>query len=228
MIEGDDAFHIARSLRMAVGDEITVCIGDGDEYLSRLTKIRDECCECEVIERRRSESESPVEVTLYMAYPKGDKLETVIQKAVELGARRIIPFESSRCIKRPKAEKLDKLTARLSRIAEEAAKQCGRARLATVTAPISYREMLSSLGDYSLSLFCYEDEDGVSIKDALKKAKSATSIAIVVGSEGGFSHEEATLAKESGAVSVTLGKRILRCETAPLYALSAISYEYEL
>ena len=87
MIENDDAFHIARSLRMAVGDEVTVCDGEGGEYLCRLTRIRDEACECEVLERRRSMSESPIDVTLYMAYPKGDKLETVIQKAVELGAR---------------------------------------------------------------------------------------------------------------------------------------------
>ena len=228
MIEKDDAYHIARSLRMAVGDEVTVCDGEGGEYLCHLTKIRDEFCECEVYECRRAVSESPVEVTLYMAYPKGDKLETVIQKAVELGAVRIVPFESSRCIKRPKAEKLDKLTSRLSRIAEEAAKQCGRARLAAVSAPISYREVLSELGGYSLSLFCYEDEDSLSIKSALKEAKNVTSIAVIVGSEGGFSEDEAALAKEHGALSVTLGKRILRCETAPLYALTAISYEYEL
>lgn len=228
MIENDDAFHIARSLRMAVGDEVTVCDGEGGEYLCRLTRIRDEACECEVLERRRSMSESPIDVTLYMAYPKGDKLETVIQKAVELGARRIVPFESSRCIKRPKAEKLDKVTARLSRIAEEAAKQCGRAMLATVSQPITYREVLTSLDSYSLSLFCYEDEDGASIKDVLKSSSNITSIAVIVGSEGGFSPEEAALAKESGARSVTLGRRILRCETAPLYALAAISYEYEL
>lgn len=228
MIENDDAFHIARSLRMAVGDEVTVCDGEGGEYLCRLTRIRDEACECEVLERRRSMSESPIDVTLYMAYPKGDKLETVIQKAVELGARRIVPFESSRCIKRPKAEKLDKVTARLSRIAEEAAKQCGRAMLATVSQPITYREVLASLDSYSLSLFCYEDEDGASIKDVLKSSSNITSIAVIVGSEGGFSPEEAALAKESGARSVTLGRRILRCETAPLYALAAISYEYEL
>ena len=213
---------------MAVGDEVTVCDGEGGEYLCRLTRIRDEACECEVLERRRSMSESPIDVTLYMAYPKGDKLETVIQKAVELGARRIVPFESSRCIKRPKAEKLDKVTARLSRIAEEAAKQCGRAMLATVSQPITYREVLASLDSYSLSLFCYEDEDGASIKDVLKSSSNITSIAVIVGSEGGFSPEEAALAKESGARSVTLGRRILRCETAPLYALAAISYEYEL
>ena len=123
-----DAHHIARSLRMAEGDGVTVCDGEGGEYRCTLARIRDEECIAEVVERIESASEPPMEITLCMAYPKGDKLETVIQKAVELGASRIIPFESSRCIKRPKAEKAEKQTARLARIAEEAAKQCGTDR----------------------------------------------------------------------------------------------------
>ena len=141
-IEGQDAFHIARSLRMAVGDQITVCDGEGAEYAAVLTRIRDESCLAEIKERLESETEPPVSLTLFMAYPKGDKLETVIQKAVELGCDRIVPFESSRCIKRPKAEKTDKLLTRLNRIAEEAAKQCGRSKLPSVLAPLSFGEML--------------------------------------------------------------------------------------
>ena len=227
-ITGDDARHIARSLRMAVGDSLTVADGSGTEYDCSLTKIRDDVCECAINSARPSLSEPPYRLTLYMAYPKSDKLETVIQKSVELGCAHIVPFESSRCVKRPKADKAEERTARLCRIAAEAAKQCGRAMLATVSQPITYREVLASLDSYSLSLFCYEDEDGASIKDVLKSSSNITSIAVIVGSEGGFSPEEAALAKESGARSVTLGRRILRCETAPLYALAAISYEYEL
>ena len=162
-----------------------------------------------------------------MAYPKGDKLETVIQKAVELGVSKIIPFESSRCIKRPKAEKAEKQTQRLQRIAEEAAKQCGRAKIPEITSPMGYREMLGEAKAASLSLFCYENEDGSTVKSALPD-KIPESISVIVGSEGGFSAEEAALACESGAMSVSLGKRILRCETAPLFALTAISYKYEL
>ena len=141
-IEGQDAFHIARSLRMAVGDEITVCDGEGFEYRATLSKIRDESCLAEIVSKNSSESELPVSVTLFMAYPKGDKLETVIQKAVELGVDKIVPFESSRCIKRPKAEKTDKLLQRLNRIAEEAAKQCGRSKLPCVNAPVSFKETI--------------------------------------------------------------------------------------
>ena len=107
-VTGGDAYHIARSLRMAVGDEITLADGSGKEYICRLTKIRDEECCAEILTEQASTCESPAEITLYMAYPKSDKLELIIQKAVELGAARIVPFESSRCIKRPKAEKIEK------------------------------------------------------------------------------------------------------------------------
>lgn len=225
---GDDAFHIARSLRMAEGDEVTLCDGCGKELFCRLTRIRDEECLLEVISEKESESEPPVYITLFMAYPKGDKLEVVIQKAVELGASRIVPFESSRCIKRPKAEKQEKQTARLRRIAEEAAKQCGRGRLPEVTPPMSFEEMLEEASKSTLPLFCYEDETGLGIKEALEATPLPESISVIVGSEGGFSPEEAEATKNFGIKSVTLGKRILRCETAPSFALSAISYRYEL
>ena len=226
-IGGADAHHIARSLRMAEGDRVTVCDGEGGEYLCRLDRIRDEECECSIIESVEGGSESPARITLFMAYPKGDKLETVIQKAVELGASAIVPFESSRCIKRPKADKAEKQTQRLQRIAEEAAKQCGRARIPTVTMPYSFSEMLSEIRNSSLALLCYENEDGRSIKDALPEA-APESIAVIVGAEGGFSPEEAEQIVSAGAVSVTLGNRILRCETAPSFALSVIAYKFEL
>lgn len=228
-ITGDDAFHIARSLRMAEGDEITVCDMHSTEHICRLTKIRDEECECVILSSKKSDTDPPFPITLYMAYPKGDKLETVVQKAVELGAKRIVPFESSRCIKKPKAEKQDKQTARLQRIAEEAAKQCGRASLPEVAQPIQYREMLKEAVNADLALFCYEGDGGRSLKAVLEEnADIPKSISVIVGCEGGFSLEEAEAAIAAGCISVTLGKRILRCETAPSYALSAISYRYEL
>ena len=227
-IKGDDAFHIARSLRMAVGDPLTVSDGQGTEYSCELVRIRDDECECRIISSGSSLAELPVDVTLYMAYPKGDKLETVVQKAVELGCSRIVPFESSRCIKRPKAEKADKQTERLMRIAKEAAKQCGRARLPEVTQPVSFDRMLSMARAAELSVLCYEGERERSIRSVLEDAAGVSSISVVVGSEGGFSEDEAVKCREAGLVSVTLGRRILRCETAPAYVLSAISYCFEL
>ena len=228
-ILGDDARHIARSLRMAVGDEITASDGEGTEYLSLLTKIRDERCDAQIVEKKISLSEPKSKITLFMAYPKSDKLETVIQKAVELGAIKIVPFESSRCIKKPKADKAAERTARLSRIAEEAAKQCGRAALPSVSTPISFNEMLNEAKSYELTLFCYEGNGTLSLKEILEDFTTAPkSIAVIVGCEGGFSPDEAKSAERSGFKMTNLGPRILRCETAPDYCLSAISYKFEL
>ncbi len=228
-ITGNDAFHIARALRMAVGDEVTVCDEDGAEYFTRLCRIRDEECIAEIISKQDGTTESPVEITLYMAYPKGDKLETVVQKSVELGACGIVPFESSRCIKRPSADKADKITDRLSRIAEEAAKQCGRSKLPHVSKMIKFTELLPQIQSYDLTLFCYEGDGAESLKKTLEGyPKRDGKIAVIIGSEGGFSKDEAESIIAAGAKCVNLGPRILRCETAPDYCLSAISYHFEL
>ena len=228
-ISGNDAFHIARALRMAVGDKVTVCDDEGTEYSTRLARIRDDECIAEILSEQAGSTESPVDITLFMAYPKGDKLETVVQKSVELGASAIVPFESSRCLKRPSADKADKITDRLSRIAEEAAKQCGRSKLPEVSRMIKFSELLARIADYDLSLFCYEGNGAESLRKTLEShGKSGTKLAVIIGSEGGFSKEEAESIVEKGAKCVNLGPRILRCETAPDYCLSAISYHFEL
>lgn len=227
-ITGDDAYHIARSLRMAVGDVLTVADMHGGEYECRLLKIRDDECVLEPLSYQKSTSEPPYALTLYMALPKGDKLETVIQKAVELGAARIVPFSSSRCIKKPKADKQEERTRRLSRIATEAAKQCGRAALPEVSDPVEYSEMLAMASRADLRLFCYEGDGTRPMKELLTESERPRTVSVVVGSEGGFSLEEAEAARAAGMCMTGLGTRILRCETAPAYALSAISYHYEL
>ena len=228
-INGEDARHIARALRMAVGDKITVCDMHGGVHECVLLKIRDEECEAEIIASEEANTESPLCITLFMGYPKGDKLEFVVQKAVELGAFRIVPFESSRCVKRPKADKAEKQTERLSKIANEASKQCGRSRLTEISNPVSFKDALRlAREENDAVLFCYEGDLTVSLKRALADVKNSKKIAIFVGTEGGFSIDEVSLAREAGAIPVNLGPRILRCETAPIYALSAISYEFEL
>ena len=229
IISGTDAHHIARSLRMAEGDEVVVCNGDGEEFRCTLIRIRDDECICRIEEKQESGAESPVKVTLCMAYPKGDKLEVVTQKAVELGASEIIPFESSRCVKKPKPEKAEKENLRLTRIAEEAAKQCGRSRLVKIQPSLSFSEMLTSARSADAVLFCYEGDGARSLKDVLSSFdNNIKSIAVIVGSEGGFSLSEAAAARDAGAYIVNLGPRILRCETAPSYVLSSISYRFEL
>lgn len=227
-ITGDDARHIARSLRMAVGDEVTVSDKAGTDYHCSLERIRDDEVICNIIYNEESSAESPINITLYMAYPKADKLETVIQKAVELGASEIVPFESQRCIKRPGAERAEKIRDRQTRIAEEAAKQCGRSILPTVAAVMSFKDVLEYARKDDLLLFCYEGAGAQSLRSVLAECRSARSIGVFVGSEGGFAPEEAESAREAGARIVNLGPRILRCETAPMYVLSSISYEFEL
>ena len=227
-ITGDDAFHIARALRMAAGDGITVADMQGRQHRCRLTKIRDDVCECEILSTEEGKTESPADITLYMGYPKGDKLEVVIQKSVELGVLRIVPFESSRCVKKPKSEKIEKQNARLQRIAEEAAKQCGRSRLPSVMPPVSYAEAIREAKGADIALFCYEGDGTVSLKSALSNALDKKTVSVIVGCEGGFSEKEADEARAAGLTAVNLGPRILRCETAPDYVLSAISFVLEL
>lgn len=230
MIEGEDCRHIALSLRMAVGDTVTLSDGQGQEALCRLTAITPTHVEAAVLSRGAGQGELPIEVYLYQGNPKGDKLELIVQKAVELGACAVIPFESSRCVARIKAERAEKQTARMQRIANEAAGQCGRARLLQVLPPLSYADALrDAAARCDATLLCYEDEKTTTLRAALGRLREAQCrrIGLFVGSEGGFSPEEAAAAQAQGAVSVSLGRRILRCETAPLYALSCIGYTYE-
>lgn len=227
-ITGADAHHLSYSLRMAVGDPLSVLDGEGWEYLCRLSFTDGKRAEAQILERRAAAGESPVRVHLFQGYPKSDKLEFIIQKAVELGACAVTPFESTFCVKRPKSDKVDAKRERHARIATEAAKQCGRGILPTVYAPLSFDEMLKKAASYPLALFCYEGEGTESIKTVLSAHPDVREIAVIVGSEGGFSEKEAAAAKAAGLVMTGLGARILRCETAPLCVLSAISYAYEL
>ena len=227
----EDCRHVALSLRMAVGEEITLSDGEGREALCRLVAISPERVEAKVLSRAEGRGELPVDVLLYQALPKGDKLELITQKVVELGALAVYPFESSRCITRVRAERVAKQTERLCRVAQEAAGQCGRSRLPRVGEPLSFRAALEHARAHAdLVLFCYEAEGERGLRRVLEDAKrdGISRIAVFVGSEGGFSPEEAAAAVEAGAISVSLGSRILRCETAPLFAVSCIAYTYEL
>ena len=226
VLTGENAQH-AKVLRLKAGEEVLVCDGEGHECLCAVSDVSEGQFSLLVKDRRESVTEAPVRVSVYMAFPKGDKLETVVQKAVELGASEIVPFVSERCIRRPESAKAEKQTARLQRIATEAAKQCGRSRLPRVGLPVSFAEMLRDT--CALRLFCYEGEDAESLKAVLDRIEGVpATVAVAVGSEGGFSPAEAKAAEAAGFVSVNLGPRILRCETAPDFALSALCYRFEL
>ena len=216
-VTGGDAAHISLSLRMKCGDKITFC-HMGMDYNCTIEKITPEEIVCRVEEKTPAKSEPSVQLTIYQAYPKKDKLETIIQKTTELGAVRIVPFISSRCVARPEKKSYEKKLPRLQKIAEEAAKQSGRGIIPEISFLMSFREAVEDLRKNDLSIICYENrgEKLSGISFAGKK-----NIGVMIGSEGGFDNAEILSAKECGAVPVWLGERILRCETCPV-AVTAI------
>ncbi len=236
-LRGDDAHHIAYSLRLAAGEHITVCC-EGNVYDCALETFSPDKSKPWVTARvcgsAPVDTEPPYRAVLYQALPKGDKLDTIIQKAVECGAFAVVPFESSRCIARAKPEAEARKTERRQRISAEAAKQCGRGIIPEVLPTVSFSDMLDEAEGADLVLFCYEAEGTVPLGTILTSrcpvisADNRPTIAVIVGSEGGFSPEEATAAARRGFCMTGLGKRILRCETAPSFVLGCLSYQYEL
>jgi 16S rRNA (uracil1498-N3)-methyltransferase len=229
-ILGDDARHISRALRMAAGEHITVCDMARNEYDCELCEFLPDRVLARVLSAQPCATEPPVHITLFQALPKGDKLDTVIQKAVECGVARIRPFESERCVVRCKKESEGHKTERRVRIALEAAKQCGRGILPEVLPTCSFEQMLEAAADCDAVLFCYEGEGTRPIGQLLASLslKPGARIAVVVGSEGGFSVPEAERAAACGFCMTGLGPRILRTETAPLFALACIACALEL
>jgi 16S rRNA (uracil1498-N3)-methyltransferase len=234
-ITGDDAHHIARSLRMAAGEHITVCDSRKTEYDCELLHFEDDrVITARIVRTETMKTEPPIAVTLYQALPKGDKLDMIIQKAVECGAVAIVPFESEHCVVRVKQDAESRKTERRQRIATEAAKQCGRGILPTVSETVSYANMLAMASSADVALFCYEGQGTLPLKALLWQkipslpADRSPTIAVIIGSEGGFSKSESERAQEAGFCMVGLGPRILRTETASCFVLSSLVYEFEL
>ena len=226
-IVGEDASHIALSLRMAVGNALTLCDNEGFDYDAEILSITRDAVTLSVKGKAPSESEPPYKIRLYQCLPKGEKFETVIQKAVECGVCEIIPVQSSRCIAVLKDSAADKKLTRFNRIAEEACKQSGRGRLVKVLPPVSYREAMKAMKESETAFLCYENEDGLTLSGFLPK-EAPREIAFLVGPEGGLSPEEVVMAKDAGIMPVSLGKRILRTETAAPFVLALLAGKYEL
>ncbi len=235
-IMGDDAHHLSRSLRMATGEMITVCDQQAIEYECVLTEfLPDRVC-AKIVQSSVCEAEPPFHAHVYQALPKGDKLDSIIQKAVECGASELTTFESARCIVRVKGDSEQKKNERRERIALEAAKQCGRGTVPQIHPTRRFSEILSEAADADLPLFCYEGEGTVPLSQAIRdklpmrmeNGADAPRISLVIGSEGGFSIEEAEAAMRAGMIPVGLGRRILRTETAASFVLACLVYELEL
>ena len=216
---GENASH-AKVLRLKAGEQVLVCDGEGKECLCAVV---DSNWNLEVLERRESVSEPGVQVSVYMAFPKADKLEHVIQKATELGVYEIVAFPSARCVSKPDEKSLKKKLERWQKIAASAAEQSGRGRIPQVVILPSFTEALKRGAQTDLPMMFYENEQATTLHMALN-AGEWKSAALLTGPEGGLEEKEVKQAMEAGWKVCTLGKRILRCETAPLCALSAVMY----
>lgn len=222
LITGEDAVHITKSLRKSVGEAIILCDKMGIEHNCLIDRINDEGVLVHEISKNECKNEPSVEITLFAALTKGDKLETVIQKSVELGVSHIVPVLTSRCVSRPDGKSAMKKQARYQKIALQAAMQSRRAIIPDVSEIITLENASTMLCDFDTSIFFFEG-GGKSLSEIL--SEPAKKIAIFTGPEGGFEEREVELLAKNGAIVATLGKRILRAETAPIAALSAIMFQ---
>lgn len=230
-ISGDNARHITKVMRMTVGDQIII-VQNGVAHICEITSL-----EADVITRQTGQTipspEMPIQVDIACGLPKGDKLELITQKGTELGMHALLPFAAERSIVKWDEKKGKKNQERLQKIAQEAAEQSHRTHVPEIDFPISFKQLVQKFKDYD-AVFIADEEDAklaerTKFADKLKELpeKNATKILCIFGPEGGISRQESAVLIEAGAQTMSLGPRILRAETAPLYALSAISYEFE-
>lgn len=227
-ITGADFNHIRNVLRMKEGDTFLVS-ENGISNLCEIISIEGETAVVEIIEEDYQSTELPVKIYLFQGLPKSDKMELIIQKTVELGVHAIIPTEMSRCVVKLEEKKKKSKTDRWQAISESAAKQSKRNVIPEVMNVMPYKEALSEANKLDLILVPYESEDGMeSTKNALSEIKNGISVGIFIGPEGGFDEKEIELAKEKGAKIISLGKRILRTETAAISSVAMCMLHIEM
>ena len=222
-LDGENAAH-AKVLRLKNGEQVLLCDGQGNEALCTVTDAQPGAYILCREELRASVTEPCVQASVYMALPKADKLEHVIQKATELGAYEIVTFPTARCVSRPDDKSLKKKLERWQKIAESAAKQSGRGTIPVVSVVGSYAQALAGAAKANVPILFYENERATTLKMALQ-AQSYQTVSLLTGPEGGLEPREVQEAIDAGLRVCTLGRRILRCETAPLCALSAVMYD---
>lgn len=226
-LSAGDSRHIATVLRFGSGDSVIVCDGHGGEALCRIAGDDRGILIAEVCERT-SQPMGVVLVTLVQAIPKSQKMEWIIQKATEIGVWSIIPVMTERGVVRLEGERADQRVVRWQKIAEEAAKQCRTAWIPRIAPLVSFKQLLASKLETELVLVGSLEEDAIPLKRYLRslEGKPPRSVALLIGPEGDFSPSELELARSQGAVPVSYGRRVLRVETAALYGLSILSYEF--
>jgi 16S rRNA (uracil1498-N3)-methyltransferase len=232
VITGEDYHHIVRVMRMKEDDHIFVVFPDQSSAVARIETISSDSVEVRVVKWETETKELPIKVAIASGLPKGDKLELIFQKGTELGADQFIPFNADRSIVKWDEKKAKKKLERWEKIVKEAAEQSHRNVVPSVSSPVSFKELLNLSNQFDYTLVAYEEEARAGEKGNLYKSltsvKDGESILVVFGPEGGLTDKEVDLCKKEGFLACGLGPRILRTETAPLYVLSAISYQLEL
>ena len=227
-ITGEDVNHIKNVLRMKVGETILVSDGEDREYICKISDFSNDEVQAKIQDINGETRELPTEVTLFQALPKGDKMETIIQKMVELGACEIAPVSTKRCIVKLDAKKAESKVRRWNAIAESAAKQSKRGIIPKVLMPVSFAQALDRAKDMDMVLIPYEEAENMSVtREVFSEIKPGMKIGIFIGPEGGFAESEVEEAKKIGARAITLGRRILRTETAGMATMSVLMYLME-
>lgn len=219
VVSGEDVKHITSVLRMKKGDPAVLCDGRQNDFLAELAETESGCCTFKVLEKSVNEAEPGIRLRLFQAMPKGDKMEFIVQKAVECGAAEIVPIFTKRCVSRPDEKQLAKKLPRYQKIALEAAKQCGRGIIPTVRNAVNISELKNFISEENTGILFYECSD-TPLSSAVSEFRK--NVDIVIGSEGGFEPSEVEALEKLGFVTASLGKRILRCETAPIAAISIL------
>ncbi|MBR0359541.1 MAG: 16S rRNA (uracil(1498)-N(3))-methyltransferase [Clostridia bacterium] len=227
IIDNEDANHIRKVLRLNTGDEITVCDGRGIDYTAVISEIGKNSIVCDIKDSKKCDTEPGVEITLYQGLPKAAKMDYIIQKNTELGICRVVPAKLSRCVVKLEDKSAEeKKIQRWQKIANEAAKQSGRGVIPEIAMPMTVDEIIDAVKDSDLVFVPYECETKTRLRDIVEETPDAKHISFIIGPEGGFDVTEIERFKSAGIKTVTLGKRILRTETAAEAVVSMLMYAY--
>lgn len=228
LIEGSDVNHIKNVLRMKPGEKVRVSTENGKNYFCCITELREESVRAEIVEELTEGTELPNKIYLFQGLPKSDKMELIIQKAVELGAYQIVPVAMKNCVVKLDAKKAENKVKRWQEIAKSAAKQSKRSLIPTVEMPLRYEDAISLAAQLNVVLVPYENERGMeATRSVVEGIRPGQSIGIFIGPEGGFAEDEIALAKSHDMALLSLGRRILRTETAGLAMLSILTYQLD-
>ena len=227
-VEGQDVNHMKNVLRMKIGEQVEISDGNNKKYLCEVEAFESETVRLQIVEEMEADTELSSKLYLFQGLPKSDKMELIVQKAVELGAYEIIPVATKRAVVKLDAKKAAKKVERWNGISESAAKQAGRSLIPEVTEVLTFSQALEKAKQLDVVLIPYELAEGMDESRAIiRSIEKGQSVGIFIGPEGGFEQAEVEQAMEAGANPVTLGKRILRTETAGLTILSILMFELE-